>query len=957
MSTFKRGRLALAAVSAGAAAGVGLIAPVANAAGNTLTVDNTNPAACSDTAASAKFCTVAAAEINAGGGATINVTGTFTGPIAVTKAITLHGVNATVSGGSNGFTLDGVSGVTIDNFTVQNTVGAGFLLGDHHGGTSHPVTSGLTISNNTVTGSGGGVPGTAGVVAQPGFDMDYVTGSTFVGNTSDDNNNFGFYFSNGSNGNKILRNEASYNAQPGATVRVANGIDILTSGNTVDGNIVHNNQDSGLQFYTGAANNTVMNNVSYNNGDHGIDNLNVNGGTIVNNTVYDNCTAGINVEGTSTGFTVENNIAMNNGTAGGPQCVHGPGVPGTGGQPGQIRIADSALGNTIEGYNLVDNNVNNVLLGSKAQALAATDFQNMDPGFINIANNNFGITPGSAAVGKANPLTQSALDILGKARLLPPAGVGSIGAYEGGSASATPVAYAVVSQTGVAPTTDVVSVDASGSWPGINGPLTYSTDFGDSTASTTGSNVNVVAGPKPSHTYANEGTYTVAVTATDAATPSHSNTHDYKVIVTAKQVVPVLTLTPATGTAPIDVVADGKTSVAGKYPVASYVFDFGDNTPTQTAVAPGATSVSHHYTNAGTYTVTMTAIDTAGSPVNTQQQIILAGPPIPIPTPVTGSTGGPVLNQIGGSDRYQTGILVSQHRWTPGQANAVVIATGRTFADALSGVPLAAKLGGPLLLVDGNTSLVDPGVLAEITRVLKPGGSVVILGGTGAVSQGIANELAGVHPVTRYAGANRYETSVRIAQDGLGSPAHAVVATGNGFADALASGPFATGPFADGPGAPAAILLSNDRTLDPQVANYLAGKSPANIATIGHQAGYAVPQAATQLAGNDRYGTDLSVAQTFTGAVAGNQVGIADGMNFPDALTGGAYMASLASPGPIVLVDGITKAVPAQAYGILGGRTQNVEGDIFGGPSVITATMALEIQGALMASMVAHIGF
>ena len=50
-------------------------------------------------------------------------------------------------------------------------------------------------------------------------------------------------------------------------------------GNVVSGNVTHDNEDSGIQLYTGGNNNLVTLNVTYNNGDHGIDNLNVTGGT------------------------------------------------------------------------------------------------------------------------------------------------------------------------------------------------------------------------------------------------------------------------------------------------------------------------------------------------------------------------------------------------------------------------------------------------------------------------------------------------------------------------------------------------------------------------------------------------------------------------------------------------------------------------------------------------------
>ena len=75
---------------------------------------------------------------------------------------------------------------------------------------------------------------------------------------------------------------------------------------------LHDNEDSGINFYTGGNNNLATLNVTYNNGDHGIDDFNVTGGRLIGNTVFHNCTSGINVEGTSGNYTVENNVAVDN---------------------------------------------------------------------------------------------------------------------------------------------------------------------------------------------------------------------------------------------------------------------------------------------------------------------------------------------------------------------------------------------------------------------------------------------------------------------------------------------------------------------------------------------------------------------------------------------------------------------------------------------------------------------
>ena len=108
-------------------------------------------------------------------------------------------------------------------------------------------------------------------------------------------------------GNTTFANASGY-------TRRAPGIRVYQApGNTIDGNVSHDNEDSGIECYPGANNSLIYNNVSYLNGDHGIDDYGCTGNRILGNSVYKNVTAGINVEGNSTGATVANNISVDNG--------------------------------------------------------------------------------------------------------------------------------------------------------------------------------------------------------------------------------------------------------------------------------------------------------------------------------------------------------------------------------------------------------------------------------------------------------------------------------------------------------------------------------------------------------------------------------------------------------------------------------------------------------------------
>lgn len=98
-------------------------------------------------------------------------------------------------------------------------------------------------------------------------------------------------------------------------------------------------------------------------------------------------------------------------------------------------------------------------------------------------------------------------------------------------------------------------------------------------------------------------------------------------------------------------------------------------------------------------------------------------------------TSGPVSRQAGG-DRLETAAVVSSGAFQP-PTDAVYLASGASFADALAGGPVAGAGDGPVLLTE--RTCVPERVLTEIDR-LAPG-RVVVLGGTGAVADS-AGELA-----------------------------------------------------------------------------------------------------------------------------------------------------------------------------------------------------------------------
>jgi len=105
--------------------------------------------------------------------------------------------------------------------------------------------------------------------------------------------------------------------------------------------------------------------------------------------------------------------------------------------------------------------------------------------------------------------------------------------------------------------------------------------------------------------------------------------------------------------------------------------------------------------------------------------------------------------------------------------------------------------------------------------------TIVILGGSGVVSDAVASKLATVAPVVRVAGADRNSTAAAISQLGNTPPATVVyIATNSNFPDALAGGVLAT--VDGGP-----ILLVSPTALPSATVNELIRLGPASIVILG----------------------------------------------------------------------------------------------------------------------------
>jgi putative cell wall-binding protein len=303
---------------------------------------------------------------------------------------------------------------------------------------------------------------------------------------------------------------------------------------------------------------------------------------------------------------------------------------------------------------------------------------------------------------------------------------------------------------------------------------------------------------------------------------------------------------------------------------------------------------------------------------------------ITAPAAPVAQTEAPVFRQSG-VDRYATAAAISAATFAPGVAVAYV-ATGLNFPDALAGAAAAGHLGAPILLVAPDS--VPAATATELQR-LQPG-RVVILGGPGAVSDGVAGTLSYYTSggVFRQSGVDRYATAAAIsaATFAPGVPV-AYVATGLNFPDALA-GAAAAGHL----GAP--ILLVAPDSVPAATATELLRLQPGRVVILGGPGAVSDGVAGTlsyyttggvfRLSGSDRYSTAAAIsAATFAPGVPVAYV--ATGLNFPDALAGAAAAGYLGAPILLVTPDSVPAATVAELARLNPGRVV-----ILGGPGAVS---------------------
>lgn len=273
---------------------------------------------------------------------------------------------------------------------------------------------------------------------------------------------------------------------------------------------------------------------------------------------------------------------------------------------------------------------------------------------------------------------------------------------------------------------------------GYNGGLiTYTVNWGDGSAVSSSSALPSGSNYSASHTWATSGTYNITVTATPGLGNPVSGT--YQVLVYAS----AATMSPATPT--ISGPSTIQTSTAGNYSFTStdqnaggyngglivYAVNWGDGSAinSSSALASGASyNVSHTWSAAGTYTITVTATPGLGSPTQTTYQVQVSG------TVMT--TSNPTVS---GSSSVQQGVAASYSFTSTDQNggyNGGLISYAVNWGDGI---------------VTNSSSGLPSGVSYSASHTWSTAGNYTI---TVTATPGLGSIASGTYQVTVYAPAS-----------------------------------------------------------------------------------------------------------------------------------------------------------------------------------------------------------
>ena len=296
--------------------------------------------------------------------------------------------------------------------------------------------------------------------------------------------------------------------------------------------------------------------------------------------------------------------------------------------------------------------------------------------------------------------------------------------------------------------------------------------------------------------------------------------------------------------------------------------------------------------------------------------------------------------RLSGIGRVETAIEVAEKlKETLGiqKFDAILLANGDNFADALAGSYLANVKGAPILL-HRNSGTGDELNEAYIAKNLAAGGTVYLLGGTAAIPAAIEENLISLgYHVVRLSGETRFDTNLKILEEaGLGSK-EILICTGWDYADSLS---------ASATGLPILMMNTIAGKLTDSQSAFLEKYADHDFTIIGgvnavsndlQDSIEAIVGDVDRIYGDGREATSVAVAQRYFGTP--DYALIAYSRNFPDGLCGGPL--AYAMKAPLLLVNA-KKEADAAAYIADNGI---IHGLILGGTAAVSDASAALIFG------------
>ena len=284
----------------------------------------------------------------------------------------------------------------------------------------------------------------------------------------------------------------------------------------------------------------------------------------------------------------------------------------------------------------------------------------------------------------------------------------------------------------------------------------------------------------------------------------------------------------------------------------------------------------------------------------TSLSFVLCTPLITYASPLVYQT-----ERIAGQDRVETALKISQKGWD--SAQTVILCEYSDYPDSIAATPFAVSLNAPILLTKGDS--IDPRVVQELQR-LKPE-NIILLGGIACLQPSIEKELDKLSlQWERIGGIDRYETSVLLAKHLTSNSL--ILANGDNFPDALSAATFA--------GIKQIPIVLTSTTLPASVIQYYQETGPKHLFVIGGEV--VVPSndlaknkftVETRLGGQDRYGTNAQVVSFMKDTYESNDLFLASGITFPDAVAGTVLASKEKSP--LLLTE--KEDIPPSVYSLM----------------------------------------